>query len=73
MFNFSLAVKASMIVGDFESKEQCRDFLDITCIDKKIISIDKVIYTFEDDSFLCCDGNDIKARAVGSDMSEFIN
>lgn len=72
-FNFCLAVKASMLLNDFESKEQCRDFLDVSCVDKDVLSVDKVIYTFEDGSFLCCDGDSVKARTAKDSKSESLH
>lgn len=71
MFNFCLAMEASFKASEFNTKHEYRDYLDLNCVDKKVISIDKVIYTFEDKSFLCCDGNDIKARPAGHDVSNF--
>lgn len=71
MFNMSLAVKFSMVMQDFPTKELAKIFLDSNCSEKIIISIDKVVYKFEDTSLLCCDGNDVKARPAGADISEF--
>lgn len=71
MFDLSLAVKASMKIGDFPSKEFAKIFLDSNCSEKIIISIDKVVYRFEDESLLCCNGDSISARGVGADIKEF--
>lgn len=73
MFNLSLAVRYSMKIDSFKTKQDCRDFLDSNCIDKIIVSLDKVVYRFEDESLLCCDGNNILARGVGADINEFLH
>ena len=67
----SLAVKCSMMLDDFPTKEFAKTFLDSNCSEKIIISIDKVVYRFEDTSLLCCDGDSISARGVGADIKEF--
>lgn len=72
MFNFNLAVKASMKVSDFSSKEEFQAYLNSVSVNNKTISTDNIIYFFDDESFLCCQGDNVHARAAGSDISEFV-
>ena len=72
MFDFCLSVKASMKLDNFDSREHFCNFLDDISTDKEILSVDKVIYIFEDESFLFCDGDSVKARPAGSNKSEFM-
>lgn len=69
--NFCSAVEASLVVNALETKEQRRDYLDINCTEKEIISLDKVIYNFSDGSFIFCDGLSISARASDYSKAEF--
>lgn len=72
-YKMSKAVEITMRLGEFKTKDSLKDFLDLESVGKEVLSIDKVIYTFEDGSFICCNGDDIKGRPAGHSKDEFLH